>query len=106
MLEAREVAALLHEYGHRASLRGGNPYRANAYRKAAENLTTLTEPLADVIRNGELRGIPGIGDAIADIITALAKKGTHRSLEKLRRETSQNLASFVSLPGLRVVNAG
>jgi hypothetical protein len=35
MLDTREVAALLQEYGQRASLRGGNPYRARAYRKAA-----------------------------------------------------------------------
>ena len=54
MLDTREVAALLQEYGQRASLRGGNPYRARAYRKAAENLGALTEPLAEVIRKGEL----------------------------------------------------
>ena len=86
MLDTREVAALLQEYGQRASLRGGNPYRARAYRKAAENLGALTEPLAEVIRKGELRTIPGVGDAIADIISTLAKKGTHPSLEKLRRK--------------------
>ena len=45
MLDTREVAALLREYGERTALRGGNPYRARAYRRAAENLVTLTEPL-------------------------------------------------------------
>ena len=105
MLDTREVAALLQEYGQRASLRGGNPYRARAYRKAAENLGALTEPLAEVIRKGELRTIPGVGDAIADIISTLAKKGTHPSLEKLRRETPEGLVSLLSLPGLRVRDA-
>jgi DNA polymerase (family 10) len=45
MLDTRQVAALLQEYGERSALRGGNPYRARAYRRAAENLVTLTEPL-------------------------------------------------------------
>ena len=105
MLDTREVAALLQEYGQRASLRGGNPYRARAYRNAAENLGALTEPLAEVIGKGELRTIPGVGDAIADIISTLAKKGTHPSLEKLRRKTPESLMSFLSLPGLRVRDA-
>jgi DNA polymerase (family X) len=61
--------------------------------------------LAEVIRKGELRSIPGVGDAIADIIATLAKKGTHPSLEKLRRETPESLMSFISLPGLRVSDA-
>jgi DNA polymerase (family 10) len=101
MLDTREVAALLREYGERTALRGGNPYRARAYRRAAENLVTLTEPLEHIIEKGELRTIPGIGDAIAEIITTLAKKGTHPSLEKLRRETPSGLLAIASIPGLR-----
>ena len=57
MLDTREVAALLREYGERTALRGGNPYRARAYRRAAENLVTLTEPLEHIIEKGELRTI-------------------------------------------------
>jgi DNA polymerase (family X) len=33
---------LLGEFGQRSALRGGNPYRARAYRRAAENLLALT----------------------------------------------------------------
>jgi DNA polymerase (family 10) len=101
MLDTRQVAALLQEYGERTALRGGNPYRARAYRRAAENLVTVTEPLPQIIEKGELRTIPGVGGAIAEIITTLAQKGTHPSLEKLRRETPSGLLAIASIPGLR-----
>ena len=37
-LDASAVAKLLHEFGQRTALRGGNPYRTRAYSRAAENL--------------------------------------------------------------------
>ena len=86
VLETPAVAALLLEFAQRSALRGGNPYRAKAYRRAAENLATLTLPLDQVIREDRLREIPGVGDAIADIITRLHKTGTHPSLEAMRKE--------------------
>jgi Helix-hairpin-helix domain len=44
-LDASAVAKLLGEFGQRSALRGGNPYRARAYRRAAENLLALTTPI-------------------------------------------------------------
>jgi DNA polymerase (family 10) len=78
--DATEVARLLREYGQRATLKGGNPYRAKAYTRAAENLAGLTEPLARLVKENRLQEIPGVGSAIADIIEALHRTGTHPSL--------------------------
>jgi DNA polymerase/3'-5' exonuclease PolX len=74
-LSAPEVAKLLQEFGQRTALRGGNPYRAKAYTRAAENLLALTEPLEDLVAQDRLKEIPGVGDAIADIIAKLHKGG-------------------------------
>jgi DNA polymerase/3'-5' exonuclease PolX len=71
VLDTPEVINLLREFGQRVALRGGNPYRAKAYARAAESLGTLTVPLAKVIRDGRLRELPGVGDAIAEIVTRL-----------------------------------
>jgi DNA polymerase (family X) len=100
-LEASQVAALLGEYGQRSALRGGNPYRSKAYLRAAENLTALAEPLERVVDEGRLQDLPGIGDAIADIITQLHRTGTHPSLEKLRKEVPKGVLEMLSIPGLR-----
>src|ERR1700758_4558841 len=85
-LDASSVAALLREFGQRTALRGGNPFRAKAYGRAADNLLALSLPLENVIAQDRLREIPGIGDAIADIIKKLHATGTHPALEKMRKE--------------------
>jgi DNA polymerase (family X) len=40
--DTQTVVRLLREYAHRASLRGGNPYRAKAYATAANSLAALS----------------------------------------------------------------
>ena len=64
-------------------MRGGNPFRAKAYARAADNLLALSLPLDQIIAQDRLREIPGIGDAIADIIKKLHATGTHR-LQKVK----------------------
>jgi DNA polymerase (family 10) len=81
-LDATSVAALLREFGQRSALRGDNPFRAKAYARAADNLLTLTLPLDQIIAEERLREIPGIGEAIADIIKKLHATGAHPALEK------------------------
>jgi DNA polymerase (family 10) len=85
-LDASATADLLHEIGQRLILSGDNPYRARAYRRAAETLKSLLVPLEDVIAEDRLRELPGVGAAIASIISALHESGTHPMLEALRSE--------------------
>jgi DNA polymerase (family 10) len=100
-LPAPEVALLLREFGQRTALRGGNPYRSKAYTRAAENLLALTEPLEDLVAEGRLTEIPGVGDAIADLITKLHKTGDHPSLQSMRKEMPADALEMLSIPGLR-----
>ena len=67
-LDASAVAELLIEFGQRTALRGGNPYRARAYSRAAESLLALTAPLQEIVRQNRLREIPGVGQAIASLV--------------------------------------
>jgi DNA polymerase (family 10) len=99
--DTKAVVRLLREYAQRVALRGGNPYRAKAYARAAESLTTLTEPLEDLVTEGRLQQIPGVGDAIADIVTKLHRTGTHPSLESMRKEIPAGVLDMLDIPGLR-----
>ena len=99
--DTHTVARLLREYAQRTSLRGGNPYRAKAYLRAADSLSALSQPLDRVIAAGTLTEIPGIGDAIADIVTKLHQTGSHPSLEKLRKEVPASVLELFTVPGLR-----
>ena len=96
-----DVARLLVEFGQRVALRGGNPYRARAYSTAAESLVALTVPLGDLIAEDRLREIPGVGDAIAEIITTMHRTGSHPGLERMRREIPASVLEFLTVPGLR-----
>jgi len=98
---SQEVASLLREYAQRTALRGGNPYRAKAYSRAADSLAALAVPLDTLIAEDRLTEIPGVGEAIADIITKLHREGTHPSLEKLRKEVPEGVLELLTVPGLR-----
>jgi DNA polymerase (family X) len=100
-LEAPEVADLLLEIGRRASLEGGNPYRAKAYIRAAESLRTLVTPLGEVIRRSQLRALPGIGDAIARRIIELRDKGTDDGLERMRAKYPGGILELLGIPRLK-----
>src|SRR4051794_30409537 len=100
-LDARAVASLLREYAQRSALRGGNPYRAKAYARAADSLAALGVPLQVLVAEDRLTEIPGVGDAIADIITKLCNSGTHPSLEKLRKDIPAGVLEMLAVPGLR-----
>jgi DNA polymerase (family X) len=100
-LDATSVAALLREFGQRSALRGDNPFRAKAYARAADNLLTLTVSLEQIIAEERLREIPGVGEAIADIIKKLYATGAHPGLEKMRKEIPVGVLEMLTVPGLR-----
>jgi hypothetical protein len=58
--DAITVANLLRELGQRTALRGGNPYRAKAYLRAADNLAALGIPLERAVRTNQLVHIFGV----------------------------------------------
>jgi DNA polymerase (family 10) len=99
MLDTSEVAKLLHEFGQRTAFRGGNPYRARAYTRAAENLLAVPEPLERLVAENRLTEIPSVGNAIA--ITKLHRTGGHPVLEAMRKEVPAEVLKLLTIPGLR-----
>jgi DNA polymerase (family 10) len=99
--EATLVAALLEEIGRRITLHGGNRYRGRAYLQAADRLRALTMPLDRIVAQGALQQIPGIGEALARVITDLHKTGTHPVLEALRSGIPPGVLEMLRIPGLR-----
>jgi DNA polymerase (family 10) len=54
-----------------------------------------------MIAEDRLTEIPGVGEAIVDIINKLHRTGTHPSLEKLRKEVPAGVLEMLTVPGLR-----
>ena len=99
--DAATVAKSLRELGQRMELEGGNPYRARAYARAAENLSLSPEPLDRLIKDGRLTEIPGIGDAIAAVITKIQETGQHAGLEAMREKAPEGVLAMLRIPGLK-----
>lgn len=100
LLNAHAVADLLDEIGDRLELTGESPFKIRAYHGAAEVLRELREPLEDVVAARRLMKLPGVGEAIAEKISSLHKKGTHPTLERLREEVPDGLLQVLRIPGL------
>ena len=78
----------------------GEKFKPEAYRRAARSIESLTEELGAVAARGELRSIPGVGEAIADKTEEYLKTGTIPYYEKLKRQIPPGLVELMRLPGL------
>ncbi|PSC03286.1 DNA polymerase/3'-5' exonuclease PolX [Alsobacter soli] len=95
-----EIASLLFEIGQRLALAGDNPYRARSYARAAQSLLSLVAPVEEVIREGRLTDLPGVGPSLAGVIRELHEHGTTPTLSKLRAAYPPGVLELLHVPGL------
>ena len=84
-----------------------NPFRVNAYLRAAGTLETLDADVGDILRNEGLAGLtrlPGIGTGLGAAIEEIARTGRLTRLDRLHGETSPETL-FRTLPGVGPVLA-
>lgn len=101
-LTAAQVADQLDEYAALLESQQANPYRVQAYRRAANTLRVLAEPIAQRFDREGMAGLdalPGIGPGIAGAITELLSTGHWSQLERLRG-TLDPLAVLRLIPGI------
>lgn len=91
----REAAELLHA-------QGANPYRVNAYRKAADTLAQLPKSLREIFDSEGVKGLdalPNVGEGIASAIAEILITTRWSQLERLRG-TTEPARLFQSVPGM------
>lgn len=79
-----------------------NPYRVNAYRRAAETVLNSVEPIADLAEREGAKGLdhlPNIGESIARAIQEMLRTGRWMQLERLRGSLDPEQV-FQSIPGV------
>jgi DNA polymerase (family 10) len=99
--DAAAVAKILRELAQRMELESGDPYRARAYARAAENLSLIPQPLDHLIREDRLTEIPGIGEAIAAVITKIHQTGHHSGLDAMREKVPESVLEMLHIAGLK-----
>ncbi|HEX7547475.1 MAG TPA: DNA polymerase/3'-5' exonuclease PolX [Candidatus Methylomirabilis sp.] len=95
-----EIAALFSEIADFLEIKGENPFRVRAYRRAAQTMEGLAEDVAALADRGELLEIPGIGKDLAGKIQEFLQSGAVEYLEGLRREIPAGVVELMHIHGV------
>ncbi|MCJ2556012.1 MAG: DNA polymerase/3'-5' exonuclease PolX [Candidatus Thermoplasmatota archaeon] len=98
-MKNRELARILGQIGDLEVMKD-EPFKANAYRRAARIVEGLREDVAGIAERRELQDLQGIGKALAKKIEEYVKTGKIAYLEKLRAEFPPGLLELLHIPGV------
>ncbi len=88
---------MLHEFADLMDLQG-DVFKRNAYRRAARSVESLEQDIQQVIEEGSLDKVPGVGKGIAVKIMEMMETGTSKELERLRGSFPPGLAEVMRVP--------
>lgn len=97
-----QAAAMLRDFAELLRQQDANPFRVNAYVRAAETLEASSRDAREIIRSEGVDGLlklPGIGHGLASAIAEIARTGRLSQLDRLRGSIRpENL--FQTVPGI------
>lgn len=99
-MKNKEIAELFNEIADILELKGENVFRVNAYRRAAQNVESLSRSIEEIADEGTLHELPGIGKDLEAKIIEYLQSGEIDFLSELRRETPQILLDMLRVPGI------
>lgn len=98
-MKNQEIARVFNEIADLLEIKGENPFRVRAYRRAAQNIDGLPQAVEDIPKE-ELLKIPGIGQDLAGKIEEYLKTGEIQAHKELKSEVPEGLLALLSVPGL------
>jgi putative hydrolase len=104
----REIAARFDEVAQLLAEQDASAYRVAAFRRGAETLHELSQPVSDILRTEGLAGLerlPAIGPVLARAIQSFVEQGRLAMLDRLRGETDP-VTLLASVPGIGSSLAG
>src|SRR5210317_633371 len=95
-----DLAATLEEIALLLELKGENPFKIRAYRTGADVVQHFAGDIVAKAKEGDLRGIKGIGDALQQKLHELASTGKLEYSENLKAEFPATLFDLFKIQGL------
>lgn len=95
-----EVADVLTRIGQLLQIKGESRYQTLAYSRAAENILHLGEDVYALWQAGQLRTVPGVGEAISKKLDELFRTGELAYLNKLYSEIPPGVLDLLQIPGV------
>lgn len=102
-MENTEFAKIFWEMADFLELKEDNPFKIRAYRKAAQNIESLSKSVEEIYAQGSikaLQAVPGIGLHIAEKIEEQIKTGKVHTHDKLAKEFPKGFLDLVNIPGM------
>lgn len=96
-INKKDVIKLLEKIAVYLELKGENPFKISAYRKAAQALERDDRSLSDI---DDFTKIKGIGKGTSTVIDEYIENGTSKTLAQLENEIPKGLIPLLNLPGL------
>ncbi|WP_377888235.1 DNA polymerase/3'-5' exonuclease PolX [Alkalihalobacillus sp. R86527] len=96
-MNKKNVINYLEEIAVYMELKGENPFKISAFRKAARALETDDRSMDQISDPAELNGI---GKGTAAVINEIIANGESETLESLKKEVPEGLVPLLKLPGL------
>ncbi|SDM96797.1 DNA polymerase/3'-5' exonuclease PolX [Sediminibacillus halophilus] len=93
----KDVIKLLEKVAVYLELKGENPFKISAYRKAAQALETDDRSLNEI---DDFTKINGIGKGTSTVIDEFIANGESDTLKQLQEEVPEGLVPLLNLPGL------
>jgi len=100
MRKNKEIADRLDSLADILEFKGENPFKINAYKRAATTLRDLTQDVQDLVDSGRLKEISGIGEGIYKKIVEYLKTGMIEDYEKEKKEVPLTLIDLMYVPSL------
>lgn len=100
MVTKDQTVAMLETIARLLELKGENPFKVRAYVNAARNLEASSANFNEIVENGRLHELGGIGEAIAGKITEFYQTGRLEYYEQLRADFPDTLFELFELQGL------
>jgi DNA polymerase (family X) len=97
-----EMADRLSLFAALLELAESSPFAVRAYTRAAELIRSTPAPVADLVREGRVRELRGIGPGIESKLRELVATGEIAELRALREELPPELVSYGRLHGVSV----
>jgi DNA polymerase (family 10) len=101
-LDNAAIAGRLEAFASLLELAGSGPYTSRAYRRAADLIRSTPAPIAELVRQGRVRELRGIGPGIERRLQELVETGEIAELQELEREVSPELAGLGRFLGVSV----